>query len=166
MKRLGWLFGALLLAAGAALAQTGSLPRWRGALMGIADQNGNQFSSANPLPVTTTPGSGSQPVTGTVTTNPGVRTIIALDVNTVTTGGTAVTALATGHRTAGGWIYNPSTATVNLCISEIGAASGTTSQGNLTCIPPDRTYQLSPSTNAVSVVSSDALHPFSGYGLQ
>lgn len=99
-------------------------------------------------------------------TVPGSLTINPLDVSTVTTGGTAVTAIAAGHRSAGGWIYNPSTATVNLCINEVAAASGTTSQGSLTCIPPDRTYVIAPGIGSVSVVSSDSAHPFSGYGFQ
>lgn len=90
-----------------------------------------------------------------------------LDVATVTTGGSAVTALTAGHRSAGGWIYNPPTATVNLCINEVGTASGTTSAGNTTCIVPGQTYVLTASSNSpVSVVSSDSAHPFSGYGLQ
>lgn len=90
-----------------------------------------------------------------------------LDVATVTTGGTAVTALTAGHRSAGGWIYNPPSATVNLCINEVGTASGTTSAGNTTCIVPGQTYVLTASSNKpVSVVSADSAHPFSGYGLQ
>lgn len=109
---------------------------------------------SNPLPVT---------VAGTT---PGSRTIVPLDVATVTTGGTAVTALAAGHRSAGGWLYNPATATVNLCINEVAAASGTTTASSLICIPPDRTYNLTPSANAVSVVSSDSAHPFGGMGYQ
>lgn len=90
--------------------------------------------------------------------------LMPLDIATVTTGGTAVTALAAGHRNAGGWVYNPPTATVNLCINEIGTASGTTSAGNTTCVVPGQTYMLTPSSNAVSVISSDSAHPFSGYG--
>jgi hypothetical protein len=97
--------------------------------------------------------------------NPGVRTIVALDVATVTTGGTAVTALSAGHRTAGGWLQNPIGATINLCINEQGAASGTTSAGALTCIQPGQTYTLTPAAAAVSVITSDSSHPFSGYGL-
>lgn len=104
-------------------------------------------------------------VTGTVTTNPGPRTIVALDVATVTTGGTAVTALIAGHRSAGGFLYNPIGASINLCINEQGVASGTTSAGALTCIQPGQAYTLAPSAAAVSVVTSDSSHPFSGYGL-
>jgi hypothetical protein len=96
----------------------------------------------------------------------GSYTIVPLDIATVTTGGVAVTALAAGHRTAGGWLLNPIGATVNLCINEVAVASGTTSAGSLTCIEPGRTYALAASPNAVSVVSSDSSHPFSGQGWQ
>ena len=99
-----------------------------------------------------------------VYTVPGPLTLVPLDVAIVTTGGTAVTALAAGHRNKGGWLHNPGSATINLCINEIGAASGTTSAGSLTCIVPGQTYTLSASPNAVSVVSSDSAHPFSGLG--
>lgn len=98
-------------------------------------------------------------VPGSVTSNP-------LDIATVTTGGTAVTAINAGKRTAGGWIYNPSTATVNLCINETAVASGTTTAGSLICVPPDRTYNLTPSSGSVSVISSDSAHPFGGLGYQ
>lgn len=112
--------------------------------------------------VKTTSGGGGSTA---VTTTPAQRTIVPLDVATVTTGGTAVTALAVGHRTAGGFLYNPIGASINLCINEQGAASGTTSAGPLTCIQPGQTYTLSPAAGAVSVVTSDSAHPFSGYGL-
>jgi hypothetical protein len=94
----------------------------------------------------------------------GPITLVPLDAATVTTGGTAVTALAAAHRNKGGWLFNPNSATVNLCINEIGTASGTTSAGNTTCIVPGQTYVLAASPNAVSVVSSDSAHPFSGFG--
>ena len=111
--------------------------------------NGAQVDVTNPMP-----------------TKPGEITLVPLDVAIVTTGGTAVTALISGHRTAGGWISNPVTATQNLGINEIGTASGTTSSGNTTFIVPGQTYTLSASTNAVSVISSDSSHAFSGYGFQ
>ena len=94
----------------------------------------------------------------------GPLALVPLDVATVTTGGAAVTALTAGHRNKGGWLHNPVVATINLCINEIGAASGTTSAGNTTCIVPGQTYRLAASPNAVSVISSDSAHPFSGYG--
>lgn len=93
-------------------------------------------------------------------------TLVALDIHTVTTGGTAVTALNAGNRTAGGWIQNPVGATAALGINEIGTASGTTSSGNTTFLQPGQTYTLTPSPNAVSVISSDSTHPFSGMGFQ
>ena len=95
---------------------------------------------------------------------PGQLTIVPLDAATVTTGGTAVTALAAGHRNKGGWIHNPSTASIKLCINEQGTASGTSSAGPLTCILPGQTYQIAPASGAVSVISSDSAHPFSGQG--
>ena len=103
---------------------------------------------------------------GTVTANPGQRTLVALDVASVTTGGSAVNALTAGHATAGGFIYNPAVATVALCINQIGVASGTSSAGNTTCIQPGQPYNIVPSANAVSVISSDSTHAFSGMGLQ
>lgn len=96
----------------------------------------------------------------------GPQVLNPLDVSTVTTGGTAVTALIAGHRSAGGWIQNPPTATINLCINETGTASGTTSAGATTCITPGQSYILSPSSAPVSVISSDSAHPFAGLGLQ
>jgi hypothetical protein len=99
-------------------------------------------------------------------TNVGPQTLFPFDVATVTTGGTAVTAIASSHRTAGGWIYNPSTATINLCINEMAVASGTTSAGSLTCITPGTTYIVAPGVGPVSVISSDSAHPFSGLGMQ
>lgn len=91
--------------------------------------------------------------------------LTTLDVATVTTGGTAVTALAAGHRTSGGWLQNPPTATANLCINERGTAT-TTAGGDVTCIVPGQTYLLAPTRDAVSVVSTDGPHPFTGYGWQ
>jgi hypothetical protein len=91
--------------------------------------------------------------------------LTTLDIATVTTGGTAVTALTAGHRTSGGWIMNPGTATANLCINERGTAT-TTAGGDVSCIAPGQTYLLAANSGAVSVVSSDGPHPFSGYGFQ
>ncbi len=94
------------------------------------------------------------------------RTLVALNVATVTTGGTPVTALTAGNKTAGGWIKNPETATINLGINEIGTATGTSSSSSTTFIAPGEIYMLSPSSGAVSVISSDSSHPFSGMGWQ
>lgn len=105
------------------------------------------------------------PARAATTTVPGGLTIVPLTVATVTTGGTAVTALTAGQRIAGGWIQNPWSATINLCINEAGVAAGTTSAGSTTCIVPGQAYSLTPSPGSVSVISSDSAHPFSGYGL-
>jgi hypothetical protein len=92
------------------------------------------------------------------------RTIVALDIATVTTGGTAVNALSAGHATAGGFIKNPENATQNLGINQITTASGTTSNGSTFFIVPGETFPLAASGNAVSVISSDSSHPFAGEG--
>lgn len=97
---------------------------------------------------------------------PAQRTLVTLAIKTVTTGGTAVNAMAAGGRTAGGFLQNPKGATIDLCINEIGTATGTTSSGDTTCIAPGQSYAVAPASTAVSVISSDSSHPFSGYGLQ
>lgn len=111
--------------------------------------NGPGGSSSSPLFVKPTP-----------------LTVTTLDIKTVTTGGTAVVAIAASHRSAGGFIQNPVGATIALCINEIGTATGTTSSGDTTCIQPGQSYSVAPASTAVSVISSDSSHPFSGYGLQ
>lgn len=98
--------------------------------------------------------------------SPGTRTLVTLDVKTVTTGGTAVDAISAGHRTEGGFLCNPQAATVNLGINEIGTAVGTTSSGDTTFIVPGQCYTVEPATTKVSVITSDSAHPFSGYGAQ
>lgn len=106
------------------------------------------------------------PARAATPTVPGTLTIVPLDISTVTTGGTAVTALNAGHRSAGGWIQNPGAPnTVNLCINERGTAVGSTSAGDTTCISPGQSYNLTASPGTVSVITSDSSHPFSGYGL-
>lgn len=112
--------------------------------------NGAQVDASNPMPVYT---------------KPIPLTLVPLDISTVTTGGTAVTALSAGHRTAGGWIFNPAGANP-LGINEIGTATGTTSAGNTTFIAGGQSYTLSASANAVSIISADNSHPFSGMGFQ
>lgn len=101
---------------------------------------------------------------GAVTVSPSALTLVALDVATVTTGGTAVTVLTAGHRNKGGWLQNPVAAAAPLCINEQGTASGTTSAGATTCIAAGQSYTLTPSAGAVSAISSDSSHPFSGMG--
>jgi hypothetical protein len=98
-------------------------------------------------------------------TMPTPLTIYPLDVSTVTTGGTAVTAIAAGGHARGGFIMNPVGAAQNLCINEAGTST-TTAGGSIVCIAAGVVYTLSPSNGPVSVISSDSAHPFSGYGLK
>lgn len=146
-----WFFVGLALSLAA--------PAWAQAPVEVFCDN----ASGKPLPASP---SNPCPVTGTITVTPGTYTPVALNVSTVTTGGTAVSALLPAQHGKGGWIYNPSTATINLCINEQATASGTTSAGALTCLSPGQTpYQVAPNTTStVSVVSSDSSHPFSGQG--
>lgn len=106
------------------------------------------------------------PAMAATLTVPGVITIVTLDIKTVTTGGTAVIAIASGNRTAGGFLQNPKGASADLCINEVGTASGTTSSGDTTCIAAGNSYNVAPGIGPVSVISSDSSHPFSGYGLK
>jgi hypothetical protein len=62
-------------------------------------------------------------------------------------------------------LTNPKAATIDLCINEIGTASGTVSNGDTTCILGGQSYNVAPGAGAVSVITSDSTHPFSGYGL-
>jgi hypothetical protein len=107
----------------------------------------------------------AMPSRAATVTVPGTLQIVPLDISIVTTGGTAVQALAPGPRTVGGWIQNPPAPNaVNLCIAETAVAAGTTSAGNTTCILPGQSYVLTPSPSPVSVISSDSAHAFSGQG--
>ena len=103
---------------------------------------------------------------GMVSTTPGPRQIISLDIKTVTAANVAVLAINPGNRTAGGWIQNPPTATVNLCYNELSTAVGFLSNGDTTCIIPGQSAIISASQLGLSVISSDSNHPFSGYGLK
>jgi hypothetical protein len=110
------------------------------------------------------PNSATTPMPVAATETPGLRTIVPLDVSSVTTGGIAVIALTAGHRTKGGWLQNPKAAAADLCVNEIGTATGTASAGNTTCVGAGQSYNLTPSAGAVSVITSDSAHPFSGMG--
>jgi len=90
-------------------------------------------------------------------------TPIAPDVSSVTTGGTAVTAFNAGHVAKGGWLFNPNTATANLCINIVTTAT-TTGTGSTACIAPGQSYTIPATTGAISVNSSDSSHGFAGAG--
>lgn len=60
---------------------------------------------------------------------------------TMTTGGTAQTAVASNVSRRGGWIMNDPTATENLCISSTTSAT-TTGANDDTCLPPGASYSF------------------------
>ena len=102
-----------------------------------------------------------------VTTKPNQTMVIPLDVSTVTTANTAVTALSVGHRTAGGYLITANAA--GICISEngtAGVATGYSGAVQTTCVVANEPYNLAPSSGAVSVNSTSNSVAFSGYGLQ
>ena len=98
-------------------------------------------------------------------TKPGSLTIVPLDVSSVTTGSIAVTALATGHAAAGGWL-----ATANVCgicvdqVTTAGTATGTPSTS--ACVGANQPFYLVPNGHAVSVNSACSGVSFAGEGLQ
>lgn len=129
-----------------AFAVAQSYPKWPGTLVGIVDYNGNQFSSANPMPISLQ----SQAIT-----------IIPLDVTSVTTGGTPVNALSVGHVLRGGFILTTNAA--GICVSQQGAA-GTSTNSSTQCIAANQIYNIVPNTGAVSVNSVGSSVALSGQG--
>lgn len=127
---------------------------------------GAVYNATQPSPTTGQQAALQADVHGNLRTAPGSVTLVALDASTVTTGGVAVNALTAGHRTGGGWLFNPSGAAGSLCINEIGTASGTVSAASTTCIAAGQVYNLAPNTGAVSVIAADSGHAFSGQGFQ
>jgi len=99
---------------------------------------------------------------------PGTYTEVPLDIATTTSANVAVAALSAGHRSAGGWIQNPPTATTVICVNTITTAAFSSGAciGSNNAISPGQVFNIPANANAVSVVSSDATHPFSGEGLQ
>jgi len=103
--------------------------------------------------------------TGVGGTSEGSRTIVALDVSSVTTASTAVTALAAGHATAGGWLVTANAA--GICVDQhttAGTVTGTPS--STACVAANTPYYLVPNTGAVSVNSTASSVAFAGEGLQ
>ena len=94
---------------------------------------------------------------------PPLYTLIPLDVGSVTTGGTAVAALAAGHATAGGFVVTSNAA--GICINQRGTAV-TSTTGDTACVAQNVPFYLVPSKNAVSVNSASSSVTIAGYGLQ
>ncbi len=126
-------------------------------------------SSASSAVALSSPLPAGSNIIGSVNTGPRTFTEVPLDIATTTTGGVAVTALNAGHRTAGGWITNPSTASsaATFCVNTVATATITSSAcvGSNNALVPGQTFTLPANGNTVSVISSDATHPFSGEGL-
>jgi len=153
------LFASVL--AGPAFAQGKLQPSTGILLVAPTDGAGNVCTTA--VPCTNTGGGGGGG--GAVTTTPGQRTIVLLDVSTVTTGGTAVTALATGHASAGGFIVTSNAA--GLCVDQYQTAGTVTGTPSSTaCVAMNVPYQLVPSAHAVSVNSTASGVALGGEGLQ
>jgi hypothetical protein len=94
---------------------------------------------------------------------PGTLTQIALDVGSVTTGGTPVNALSATHAAAGGYILTANAA--GICVNLLGSA-GTSTSGNTTCVAANQPYDIPPTANAVSVNSSASSVTLAGYGFE
>lgn len=105
------------------------------------------------------------PLLAATVTTPGPVTLAPLDVSVVTTGGTAVTAIVAGGRTAGGWIALPASASAPLCISELATAT-TISSGTTTCITAGQSYVVAPGNGPVSANSTAAGLAFSGLAMR
>jgi DNA-binding beta-propeller fold protein YncE len=91
--------------------------------------------------------------------------IVPLDVATVATGGTAVTALTAGHATAGGWIMTANAA--GICVDQVttaGTVSGTPSTTG--CVGAGVPVPLVASGLPVSVNSTGSGTALAGEGLR
>ncbi len=95
----------------------------------------------------------------------GPFTIIPLDVATVTTGQTAITALVATHASGGGFIITSNTA--GICVDQTTTAGyATGSPSTTTCVAANQPYYLVPSGGAVSVNSTASSVALAGWGLQ
>jgi len=99
-----------------------------------------------------------------VWTVPSSLVIVPLDVATVTTGGTAVNALAANHATAGGYLVTANAA--GLCVDQTTTAGTVTGTPKTTvCVVQNQPYFLIPNTHAVSVNSTASGVALAGMGL-
>lgn len=95
---------------------------------------------------------------------PGPRIIVPLDAVQVIIGGTPITAIAPGHRTAGGVLQSNDPA--GLFINEVGGAAGLLVSGGTVWVPAGTLYRVTPANTGVSVNSPNAGAIISGWGLQ
>ena len=99
-------------------------------------------------------------------TTQGVRTLVSLD-QTALTSGAPVIVIAAGHATAGGFIWTDastlSVPSAKLCLNQKGPA-GTVTGGDTMCFGAGGSYQIYPSTGAVSMSVSAGNATVAGYG--
>lgn len=95
--------------------------------------------------------------------NGGPRPQQSLDIASVTTGGTAVNALAAGNAICGGFIVTANAA--GMCVNQKGTAV-TSTTGDTTCVAQNVPFYLIPTSTAVSVNSSASSVALAGYGLK
>lgn len=115
------------------------------------------------MPLPTGAATAANQTNGNQVVKPAARTVVPLDVSAVTTGATAVTALAAGHATAGGILATANAA--GMCIDQHTTAGTVTGTPSTTiCVLQNVVFNLIPSTAAVSVNSTAAI-AFGGEGL-
>jgi hypothetical protein len=108
---------------------------------------------------------GSGHTGGTVSSKIGPFTIVPLDTATVTTGGVAVTALAPGHASAGGFLVTSNAA--GICVDQSTTAGTVTGTPSTTvCVVQGQVYNIVPSGNVVSVNSAAPGVSLAGEGWQ
>ncbi len=99
-------------------------------------------------------------------TTQGVRTLVSLD-QTALTSGAPVNVIAAGHATAGGFIWTDastlSVPSAKLCLNQKGPA-GMATGGDTMCFGAGGSYQIYPSTGAVSMSLSAGNATVAGYG--
>lgn len=90
--------------------------------------------------------------------------IIPLTTSTVTTGGTAVTAIAAPGARCGGYLVTANAA--GICVDQATTAGTVTGTPSTTsCVGAGTAFYLVPSVNPVSVNSASSSVNFSGVGL-
>lgn len=87
----------------------------------------------------------------------------ALDATSVTTAGTAVTAIKASSLYNGCWIQNDWNATTSIIIDAVGTANHTTPSSTASSVPPGGVWNCpGASVVAVTIDSSDNTHKFYG----
>jgi len=96
-------------------------------------------------------------------TKPGTYTLVPLDVSTLTTTNTAYNVLSAGHCTAGGFIVTTNSS--GMIVNQITTATTVVGGSNI-FVAANTTYEIIPTGNALSAITSGSSVAVSGYGLQ